>query len=67
MRSLILAAFVSGCVTPAPAVEWDGERIKLNPDELKRCQNENGCAVITIDMLRRLLEAAQMCLRKSSV
>ena len=67
MRSLILAAFVSGCATPAPAVEWDGERIKLNPDELKRCQAEGGCVVITVEMLRNIVEAAQMCLRKNSV
>jgi len=66
MRTLILAA-MSLCVTPAPAVEVDGNTIKLSADEMRRCANEGGCAVITIDVLRRLLETAQMCLKRDSV
>lgn len=64
--SLVAAAFVSGCVMPAPAVEVDGNTIKLNPDEMRKCQTEGGCVVITVEMLRTIVEAAQMCLRRNS-
>lgn len=64
--SLIAAVLVSSCAMPVPAVEWDGNAIKLSPDELKRCQSEGGCVVITVDVLRNIIEAAQSCLRRNS-
>lgn len=64
--SLIAAVLVSSCVMPAPAVEGEGNTIKLSPDELKKCQSEGGCVVITATMLRAIVEAAQLCLRRNS-
>lgn len=64
--SLIAAVLVSSCVMPVPAVEWDGSTIKLSPDEMKKCQAEGGCVVVTVEMLRIIVETAQSCLRRNS-
>lgn len=66
MRTLILAALIL-CAAPAPAAEWDGDRIKLSAEELKRCQTEGGCVVITVHTLQMVIEAAQSCLKRNSV
>ena len=61
----ILAAFVGGCTLPAPAVEWDGNTIKLTAEEAAKCRSEGGCVVITVDMLRAVVRSAESCRRNS--
>lgn len=64
----VLAALISGCTLPAPAVEWTApDTIKLTAPEAERCRAEGGCVVITVEMLRTLVQAAQDCRRRNSI
>lgn len=64
----VLAALISGCTLPAPAVEWTAaDTIKLTAAEAERCRAEGGCVVITVHMLRHVLETAQACLKRNSI
>lgn len=64
----ILAALISGCTLPAPAVEWTaGDTIKLTAEEAAKCAAQGGCVVITVDVLRSVVGAAQDCRRRGSI
>ncbi len=64
----VLAALISGCTLPAPAVEWTAaDTIKVTAAEAERCRAEGGCVVITVHMLRGVVEAAQDCRRRGSI
>lgn len=61
------AVVVLGFSIAATAAELDGNAIKLSADEVAKCAAQGGCVVITVEMLRNIVEAAQMCMRKNSV
>ena len=63
-----LAGLLLGAGTPAPAVEWDGANtIKLTAEEAAKCAAQGGCVVITVDVLRNVVQAAQDCRRRGSI
>lgn len=66
MRTL-LAVVVFGVSLTAPAADFDGNAIKLSADEVAKCAAQGGCVVITVEMLRTIVEAAQMCMKRNSV
>lgn len=43
------------------------DTIKLTAPEADRCRAEGGCVVITVEMLRTLVQAAQDCRRRNSI
>lgn len=57
MKALCILLLCAGCA----AVEMDGNTIKLNPTEEKRCAAEGGCVVMTVDVLRKLLDKLKTC------
>lgn len=63
----LVAALISGCTLPAPAVEWQGDTIKLTTEEAAKCAAQGGCVVITVDVLRNVVQAAQDCRRRNSI
>lgn len=62
-----LAGLLVGAGVPAPAVEWQGESIKLTAEEAAKCAAQGGCVVITVDVLRTVVDAAQDCRRRGSI
>lgn len=61
------AVVVLGFSLAATAAELDGNAIKLSADEAAKCAAQGGCVVITVEMLRTIVEAAQMCMKRNSV
>lgn len=64
---ILLAVMVFGASLTVPAAELDGNAIKLSADEAAKCAAQGGCVVITVEMLRTIVEAAQMCMKRNSV
>ena len=59
MRALIAALLIASCV-PAPAAEVDEEgRIVLTAAEMRHCNDNGGCALITLKELAALILLAR--------
>ena len=57
MKALFILLLCTACA----AVEMDGNTIKLDAAETKKCAAEGGCVVMTVDVLRRLLDKLKTC------
>lgn len=47
MKSLALIAALSLAVAPVNAVQVEGNKLILAPDEVQACAEQGGCAVLT--------------------
>lgn len=54
MKPALYLIAISLCIAPALAVQVEGNRLILSPDEVEQCAAEGGCGLIT----RMALEAA---------
>ena len=59
--AIVLAAAMLVRCDPVPAVEMDGNTIRLDTGEMRKCGAEGGCVVMTVDVLRGLLNRLKTC------
>ncbi len=56
----VVQAYPERC-DPVPAVEMDGNTIRLDAGEMRKCGAGGGCVVMTVDVLRGLLNRLKTC------
>lgn len=47
MKATFYFIAITLCIAPALAVQVEGNRLVLSPEDIERCNTEGGCALIT--------------------
>lgn len=58
MKSLALIAAVSLATAPVNAVQVEGNKLILAPDEVRACAEQGGCALVTRAQMEGALQKA---------